>query len=54
MSNSNRDINAELLEAVKNGEIDKVKSLISEGAKVNVKDQDKKTPLHWAYYYPQI
>ncbi|WP_264705088.1 ankyrin repeat domain-containing protein [Wolbachia endosymbiont (group A) of Gymnosoma rotundatum] len=48
MSNSNRDINAELLEAVKNGEIDKVRSLISEGAKVNVKDQDKKTPLHWA------
>jgi hypothetical protein len=40
MSDSNTDINAELFNAVKNGEIDKVKSLISDGAvvlKVNKK-----------------
>ncbi|WP_264338448.1 ankyrin repeat domain-containing protein [Wolbachia endosymbiont (group A) of Cheilosia soror] len=48
MSNSNRDINAELRKAALEGNIEKVKSLISEGAKVNVKDQDNKTPLHLA------
>jgi len=48
MSDSNTDINAELFNAVKNGEIDKVKSLISDGADVNATDQDGKTPLHWA------
>ncbi len=48
MSDSNTDINAELFNAVKNGEIDKVKSLISDGADVNATDQSGKTPLHWA------
>ncbi|MGL9779895.1 MAG: ankyrin repeat domain-containing protein, partial [Wolbachia sp.] len=48
MSDSNTDINAELFNAVKNGEIDKVKSLISDGADVNATDQDGWTPLHLA------
>ncbi len=39
---------AKLLEVAKSGNIQEVNSLISEGAKVNVKDQDNKTPLHWA------
>ncbi|MDE5064435.1 MULTISPECIES: ankyrin repeat domain-containing protein [Wolbachia] len=37
---------AKLLEVAKSGNIQEVNSLISEGAKVNVKDQDNKTPLH--------
>ncbi|WP_253302358.1 ankyrin repeat domain-containing protein [Wolbachia endosymbiont of Psylliodes chrysocephala] len=48
MSDSNRDINAELLEAVKKGEFDKVKSLISEGADVDATDNSKNTALHLA------
>jgi ankyrin repeat protein len=47
MSDSNKDINAELFNAVKNGEIDKVKSLISDGADVNASD-GWFIPLYWA------
>jgi ankyrin repeat protein len=40
--------NRSLLEAVKKGNIDQVKQLISEGADVNVKDEYGETPLHHA------
>ncbi|WP_265025522.1 ankyrin repeat domain-containing protein [Wolbachia endosymbiont (group A) of Bibio marci] len=48
MSNSNRDINAGLRKAALEGNIEKVKSLISEGADVNATSELKETPLHWA------
>ena len=51
MSDSNKDINAELLEAVKKGEFDKVKSLISEGADVDARAFMNVTPLHLAAQY---
>ncbi len=42
------NLNTELLNAAKNGDIEKVKSLISEGADVNVVDKNGDTPLIWA------
>ncbi len=48
MSNSNRDINAKLFQAVKKGDINEVRRLISEEANVNAEDDDEKTPLHFA------
>jgi ankyrin repeat protein len=42
-----------LLEAVKKGNIDLVKSLISSGANINAKDDRGMTPLHEAAYYGQ-
>ncbi|TVS94380.1 ankyrin repeat domain-containing protein, partial [Wolbachia pipientis] len=39
---------AKLLEAAREGNIEEVTRLISEGANVNATAQDEKTPLHWA------
>ncbi|XCA33060.1 MAG: ankyrin repeat domain-containing protein [Wolbachia endosymbiont of Polyergus mexicanus] len=46
MSDSNRDINAALINAAKRGDTNEVKRLISEGADVNAVDQNGNTPLH--------
>lgn len=48
MSDLNKNINAELLEAAKTGDAGKVTSLINQGANVNVKDHENNTPLHLA------
>ncbi|MGL9779768.1 MAG: ankyrin repeat domain-containing protein, partial [Wolbachia sp.] len=48
MSGSNKDINAELFNAVQNGKIDEVKSLISDGADVNAYDGSQGNSLYWA------
>ncbi|BAO99893.1 ankyrin repeat domain-containing protein [Wolbachia endosymbiont of Cimex lectularius] len=40
----------ELLDAARNGNIEKVKYLINEGADVDTRDQDYSTPLHLAAY----
>ena len=48
MSDSNRNINDELLQAAKAGDTDEVKRLINERADVNAEDTNKSTPLHFA------
>ncbi len=45
------DINIQLIEAVKSGNIDRVRLLIAKGADINAKDERGGTPLHWAAYY---
>lgn len=45
MSDSNRDINDKLFKAVRKGDVDEVKRLISEGADVDALDGNKITPL---------
>ncbi|MDG7052918.1 MAG: ankyrin repeat domain-containing protein, partial [Wolbachia endosymbiont of Alcedoecus sp.] len=44
------DLDKELLTAVQNGDLNKVKSLISRSANVNTRDKYSWTPLHWAAY----
>ncbi len=44
----NKSKNKLLFQAVKNGDLDKIKRLLSEGANVNAKDYYGKTPLHYA------
>jgi len=41
------DLSKELLEAIKNGDVVKVKELLERGADANVKDDSHKTPLHY-------
>jgi len=41
------------LKAIKNGDIERIKKLISQGADVNAKDKRGMTPLHNAAYYGQ-
>jgi ankyrin repeat protein len=49
MSPSSKEkLNADLLEAAKNGQTGKVLALIKAGADVNAKDIDGKTALMWA------
>ncbi|KLT21801.1 ankyrin repeat domain protein [Wolbachia endosymbiont of Armadillidium vulgare str. wVulC] len=48
MSDSNKDMNTELFDAVKGGNIDEVGRLISEGADVNAKSKQGNTSLHFA------
>ncbi len=45
------DKNSQLIEAVKDGNIDRVRLLIAEGADINFQDKNGSTPLHWAAYY---
>jgi ankyrin repeat protein len=45
---SNPELNAQLLIAAKNGELQAVRSLISQATDVNVRDQYGWTPLLWA------
>ena len=48
---SSGDINTQLIEAVKDGDIGKVRVLIAKGAYINTTDDKGGTPLHWAAYY---
>ena len=48
---SSGDINSQLIEAVKEGDIGKVRVLIAKGAFINATDDKGGTPLHWAAYY---
>jgi len=41
------DLSKELLEAIKNGDVVKVKELLEKGVDANVKDDSHKTPLHY-------
>jgi len=43
-----RDVNKELIDAARNGNIDKVKELLDAGANVNYQDEDKLTPIMYA------
>ena len=45
------DINDELIRSAKDGDIEKVKQLIVQGADVNAKDVSGKTALLWAAWY---
>jgi len=45
------DINSQLIQAVKDGNLDHVKILIAKGADLNTTDDKGGTPLHWAAYY---
>ncbi len=49
--NYSGDINSQLIQAVKDGDIDQVKLLIAKGADLNTTDDKGGTPLHWAAYY---
>ena len=40
----------DIFEASEKGNIERVRELIAAGAKLEAKDQDSKTPLHWAAY----
>lgn len=48
MGNSSSSLNASLIKACQQGEIEKVKHLLGLGAKVNCSDDNKSTPLMWA------
>ncbi len=48
---SGNDINSQLIEAVKDGDIGRVRVLIAKGANINTTDDKGGTPLHWAAYY---
>ncbi|WP_341815970.1 ankyrin repeat domain-containing protein [Wolbachia endosymbiont (group B) of Idaea biselata] len=41
-------LNEQLLAAVQDGDFNKVKDLVNQGANINIKDNDDKTPLHYA------
>jgi ankyrin repeat protein/ribosomal protein S13 len=43
-----RDVNKELIDAARNGNMDKVKELLGAGANVNYQDEDKLTPIMYA------
>ncbi|NEP50476.1 MAG: ankyrin repeat domain-containing protein [Moorea sp. SIO3C2] len=43
--NSTNDLNEGLLQASKDGDLEAVKSLVAQGADVNVKDKENATPL---------
>lgn len=43
-----KDLDAKLREAVRNGDIDRVKILVEKGANVSSKDEDGFAPLHFA------
>ncbi len=45
------DLNSGLIQAVKDGNIDRVRLLIAQGADINTRDNRGGTPLHWAAYY---
>jgi ankyrin repeat protein len=45
------DLNSSLIQAVKDGDIDRVRLLIAQGADINTRDNRGGTPLHWAVYY---
>jgi ankyrin repeat protein len=44
----NYSYSSELHDAAKYGDVNKVKSLLDEGAYVNARDENKNTPLHYA------
>ncbi len=46
-----KDINSQLIEAAKEGNLDRIKLLIAKGADINTTDSRGGTPLHWAVYY---
>ena len=45
------DPSKELLEALKNGDVVKVKELLERGADANVKDSSGATPLHYVAFF---
>ena len=48
------DKNVALIEAAAAGQVDKIRHLLSEGAKVNARDQYDNTPLMHACWYGRI
>ena len=44
------DVDIQLIKAAENGNIDKVKALITQGANIDTADNNRATPLHWASY----
>ena len=42
------DVDIQLIKAAENGNIDKVKALIKQGANIDTTDNNRATPLHWA------
>ncbi|MFP3016488.1 MAG: ankyrin repeat domain-containing protein [Wolbachia sp.] len=48
------DLDEELLTAVQDGDLDKVKSLVSQNANVNTTDMYSWTPLHWAAFKDRL
>jgi ankyrin repeat protein/beta-lactamase regulating signal transducer with metallopeptidase domain len=50
-SRARSKLTASLDEAVKAGDIEQVRSLLSRGADANARDEEGRTPLHWAARY---
>ena len=48
------ELNKKLFEAVDNENITEIKSLLNQGANVNVREKDGQTPLHYAAYLNNI
>ena len=48
------ELNQKLFEAVENENITEIKSLLNQGANVNVREKDGQTPLHYAAYLNNI